>query len=65
MLIVDADAPFAMELTTELEAAGVATLRASDAHTAKRLLSHRTPPPVVIDLRYARLPIAPAAVVKP
>jgi ActR/RegA family two-component response regulator len=65
LLIVDADAPFALDLTTELEAAGVATLHASDTHAAKRLLSHRTPPPVVIDLRYARLPLSPTVVVKP
>jgi hypothetical protein len=65
LLIVAGDAPFATELTSELAAVGVATLRASDTHSTKRLLAHRSPPPVVIDLRYAGLPMPAAAAAKP
>jgi hypothetical protein len=65
VLIVAGDAPFATQLTSELAAVGVATLRASDTHSTRQLLAYRSPPPVVIDLRYAGLPIPAAAVAKP
>jgi hypothetical protein len=65
VLIVPGDAPFATQLTSELAAVGVATLRASDTHSTKLLLGHRLPRPVVIDLRYAALPIPGAAAAKP
>ena len=65
LLIVAGDAPYATELTSELAAVGVATLRASDARSMKQLFAHRSPPPVVIDLRYAALPMPAAAAAKP
>jgi hypothetical protein len=64
VLIVAGDAPFATQLTSELAAVGVATLRASDTYSTKQLLAQRSPPPVVIDLRYAGLPILAAAAMK-
>jgi hypothetical protein len=65
LLIIAGDAPYATELTNELAAVGLAALRTSDAHATKQLLAHRSPPPVVIDLRYAALPMPAAAAAKP
>jgi hypothetical protein len=64
VLIVADDAPFATQLTSELAAVGIATLTASDTDSTKQLLAQRSPPPVVIDLRYAGLPV-PFAAAKP
>jgi hypothetical protein len=64
VLIVADDAPFATQLTSELAAFGIATLTASDTDSTKQLLAQRSPPPVVIDLRYAGLPV-PVAAAKP
>jgi hypothetical protein len=57
LLIVDSEAPFATKLTAELAAFGLETLRASDAESAKRLLTDKSRRAVVLDLRYAALPL--------
>jgi orotidine-5'-phosphate decarboxylase len=59
LLIIDGEAPFAAKLTAELAAVGLETIRASDAESAKQLLA-RSRTPVVLDLRYAALPITAA-----
>ena len=57
ILIVDGDAAFARLLKTELATVGLETLRASDAETAEQMLARTSPRAVVLDLRYAGLPL--------
>lgn len=63
LLIVDSEAPFATKLITELAAAGLETYRASDAESAKQLVSRQSRPTVVLDLRYAALPLTAALLI--
>jgi hypothetical protein len=60
LLIVDSKGPFATELTAELAAVGLESFRACDAESAKQLLSRTARPTVVLDLRYAALPLVGA-----
>jgi hypothetical protein len=63
LLIVDSEAPFAIKLRAELAAAGLKTYLASDAESAKQALSRRSRPTVVLDLRYAALPLTAALLI--
>jgi len=60
LLIVDSGAPFATNLIAELAAAGLDTCRTSDAASARQLLSRKSRRTVVLDLRYAAVPLAAA-----
>jgi hypothetical protein len=60
LLIVDSQAPFATKLVAELAAAGLKPYLASDAESAKQLLALKSRSTVVLDLRYAALPLTAA-----
>jgi ActR/RegA family two-component response regulator len=53
LLIVDSDAPFAMQLKTELATVGLEALRVADAEAAQQILVELSPQAIVVDLRLA------------
>jgi len=63
LLIVNGYGRFASLLRSELEAAGIETLRASDRESAKQMLMRRSPRTVVLDIRHAGLPKRSVALV--
>jgi hypothetical protein len=63
LLIVDSEAPFGSKLLAELVAAGLETYRTSDAESARQLAAGKSRPTIVLDLRFAALPIAAALLI--
>jgi CheY-like chemotaxis protein len=57
VLIVDGDAAFARLLKAELASVGLEGLRASDAEAARQMLAETSPRAIVLDLRFAGLPV--------
>ena len=60
LLILDSQTPFATKLMAELAAAGLQACRVSDTESAKQLVSRKSRPTLVLDLRYAALPLTAA-----